>query len=888
MHRKNLQTKVSKIMKIYKLSIAVLFLSGSVFYAQETKQDTVKNEKKIEGVVIKGSTNKKTETAILLDQKKAVIQKQAIGAEEISRKGISNVEQGLTKITGITTVDGRGLFVRGLEERYNYLLINGLGSPSNNPFQKIIALKQFPTDVVGKLNIYKTFNSNLYGDFAGATFDIETLTMDRSFSKVEFSVGVNTISNFRDNFFVSENADGMKGYLGLNSRDRSLPENIDGVRPTNYRFTTEESQRYFKDNWNVDGIKSMPNTSIGFTTAQKIKAGESGNIGILFSLNQSSEYSFREGAKNQFLDNGGQTIVLNNKLQRKSYNFELESSALLGLGYKNRKTQVNLNAIYLQNANNIIEDFFGYKNQQTQNENIGFFRVNQLDVSKFLDLQLTASHKINDRHNVKAGASYVLNNYQQPDRKIMEGSRQDSQGNMLNDDQLLITYGGNNIIRQYLDVNSRFYGSAFGEYTVSLGEKGDRKEYPIQISVGYNGFADLRKTSYRFIFGNPVGSATNFLIDRNKPQARFDQDMNNNRFFFQEGSDSYSSFTSIYQFVNAGYLNFNYKPNDTWDILIGARYENDLSLIRYSRQGGEKRETIDKTRDLFLPSLAIKKALNDRSNLRVAISKTVTRPVLIETMPIEYVNPDNENIVGNANILNSENYNIDLKWEYFPTNKELIAVNLFAKRIDNPIERAFRTSGNSNSVSITYFNAVKADLLGLELEGIINLSRISESLSNFSLGANATFMYTDVERGPEQLDLEMPIGFTEDQLNRRGLQGAAPYTINADLKYDFKKKNSLSRTLSLVYNVSGSKIFAVGSSGTDNFYEKPFNQVDFVYQEQLTKNWNIKFGVQNILNNQYRIELGDDSYYNVNTNDNLQYTNYYRGTTFNFTVGYTF
>ena len=46
-------------MKIYKLSIAVLFLSGSVFYAQETKQDTVKNEKKIEGVVIQGSTNKK-------------------------------------------------------------------------------------------------------------------------------------------------------------------------------------------------------------------------------------------------------------------------------------------------------------------------------------------------------------------------------------------------------------------------------------------------------------------------------------------------------------------------------------------------------------------------------------------------------------------------------------------------------------------------------------------------------------------------------------------------------------------------------------------------------------------------------------------------------------
>ena len=39
-----------------------------------------------------------------------------MGAEEISRKGISNVEQGLTKVTGINSVEGRGLFVRGLEE----------------------------------------------------------------------------------------------------------------------------------------------------------------------------------------------------------------------------------------------------------------------------------------------------------------------------------------------------------------------------------------------------------------------------------------------------------------------------------------------------------------------------------------------------------------------------------------------------------------------------------------------------------------------------------------------------------------------------------------------------------------------------------------------------
>ena len=173
--------------------------SQQVVFSQVTKTDSVKtkDEKVIEGVQLRGNANKKSESAILVEQKKAIIQKQSMGTEEISRKGISNVEQGLTKVTGINTVDGRGIFVRGLEERYNTLLINNLGSPSNNPFQKIIALKQFPTDVVGKLNIYKTFNANLYADFAGATFDIETLTYEKPFSKVEFSIGVNSVSSFR-------------------------------------------------------------------------------------------------------------------------------------------------------------------------------------------------------------------------------------------------------------------------------------------------------------------------------------------------------------------------------------------------------------------------------------------------------------------------------------------------------------------------------------------------------------------------------------------------------------------------------------------------------------------------------------------------------------------
>ena len=113
----------------------------------------------LQDVVIQKQANREKETALLLEQKKAVEIKQSIGAQELSRKGISDVEEGLTKITGITKVGSRGLFVRGLEDRYNNLLINNLAVPSNNPFKKIIPLDLIPTDVVSIIETYKLHES---------------------------------------------------------------------------------------------------------------------------------------------------------------------------------------------------------------------------------------------------------------------------------------------------------------------------------------------------------------------------------------------------------------------------------------------------------------------------------------------------------------------------------------------------------------------------------------------------------------------------------------------------------------------------------------------------------------------------------------------------------
>jgi len=214
----------------------------------------------LKDVVVKNTTSREKETALLLDQKNAVVIKQSIGAQEMSRKGVSDVEDGLTKVTGITKVDGRGLFIRGLEDRYNNLLVNDLQTPSNSPFKKIIPLDLFPTDIVGVLNIYKTFNPNISGDFAGATVNIET-TQPKNITKLNIGFGYTTNNNLKK-FLLSDDANSAKGTFGLLGKDRELPR-VFGSVPGAKELTPSEYQSAYGDkNWDVDETASPLNSSI--------------------------------------------------------------------------------------------------------------------------------------------------------------------------------------------------------------------------------------------------------------------------------------------------------------------------------------------------------------------------------------------------------------------------------------------------------------------------------------------------------------------------------------------------------------------------------------------------------------------------------------------------
>ncbi|RZK03487.1 MAG: TonB-dependent receptor, partial [Flavobacterium sp.] len=298
------------------------------------------------------------------------------------------------------------------------------------------------------------------------------------------------------------------------------------------------------------------------------------------------------------------------------------------------------------------------------------------------------------------------------------------------------------------------------------------------------------------------------------------------------------------------YVDLALKFGESYELNVGARVEQGNKETKFREPGSfdapfevKKVDKVD-----VLPSINMKYKIGESSNLRLSASKTITRPVLMEAYPLEFVNLDGTIENGNEDIVNSDNYNFDLKFEIFPSNKELFAITAFSKYLQNPIERLFENTAGSGGQIITYDNSKKAVMFGAELEFLVQLDRLTENLSDFSLGFNTSLMYTKVN--------------SENSLEtnpERKLQGASPWLINADLKYEFDFSNTWSNSLSLVYNVYGKRIYAVGTRNLDHYYEMPFNKLDFIWSSKLSDNWDLKFAAENLLNPKYEIKMGEDS-----------------------------
>jgi outer membrane receptor protein involved in Fe transport len=534
--------------------------------------------------------------------------------------------------------------------------------------------------------------------------------------------------------------------------------------------------------------------------------------------------------------------------------------------------------LFIKATESQIQDQIGYTRNNVQNPN-EIIRLNQYDESNYFTNQIQSEYKISKsgKHLLKGGLSYTRTKFTQPDRKFINGTK-------INEDDIEVRFGSNNLIRQFLDVENNFHMSGLMEYNYKFGKNEDKQN---KISLGYNGYAEYMKTSYRFIAGLPNNAnLPASIVNLNNIDSFIQTSIANNDISFREETGGEYK-TKIFSRVDGFYGNLIYNLTPKLELNAGLRVENTIRDLKYrtiSDPIGSVYRKIETNEMDFLPSFNLKYAASENKNIRFAASRTITRPVLFESLPITYINADGTSEKGNALLVNSTNNNIDLKFEIFPTKDELFAVTAFGKYIENPIERSFDNFGGGSGQQVSYYNNKSATLFGVEFETLIQLSRLNDNLKGASFGFNTSLMHTEATA---EKDRTSQNGTYFDTFEKRQLQGASNWLVNADIKYEFKFTEKWTNTATFVYGVYGERIYAVGIAGLDHVYEKPFHKLDFIWSQNINKAWDVKLSIDNILNPSYERIMGVKSQIPV-TENSLTVQSYKRGTGFSIGVSYKF
>ncbi len=785
----------------------------------------------LEDVVIKVRTSRERETALLLEQKKAVTIKQSIGAEELSRKGVSDAAAAVSKISGISKQQGGGnVYVRGLGDRYLNTTLNGLPLPSNNIEKKNIDLNLFNSDIIKNIGVSKTYAANFYGDFAAGNVDI--LSKEHSgdfFINVDLGSVVNT-NSVGETFVKSEGT----GFFGFYNRYQNNP----------YAVILSHGV----DAQNTDGSVGVSGSISG---GKSWNIGEESRISFLATASFSNAYEYREGTAVDFT-----TVAKKRFPNIEEYEYSRNTTALASIGYKiNSDHKIKFNSLFINDATDEV-GYYGTKGLGSNRDAIvdtdrGFYQSNvQFDQDMIYVNQLTGNNRFSEKLKLDWGIGYNRVLSRQPDRKRISVERYDLE--LDNDPNTNGTFFNNIAFdnqRYFQDITDDEINARINlnyekseDLTFNFGYNGRRKERDFEnIRYGYDFIqpntevGDVRNLNGLFTQEN-IGTVFNTVVFRGLDPINGLGNTN----LPGAPENTYNGLLN----VHATYADAVYKYGEKWTFVPGFRVELFDQEIDYNVINLPATDPGSRAADelFLLPSLNIKYALQENQNLRFSVSRTVSNPEFKEVAPFVYEDVT-KRVGGNPDLLNDPAFssiiNLDLKYEWFLSKGELLSFGTFAKQINDPINLV--VANDATGTQRFFRTGDKAEVLGLELEVRKALIRDEDENNILSTGFNTTYTYT-------RQDLKSTQGTFSTTFDRDNdeLQGASPWLINADINYsptfgDYKP------IANLVFSYFSDRIDALGSGQLGNIIEKGVPTLDFIWKNKIGKHLEINTSIKNIL-----------------------------------------
>jgi TonB-dependent receptor len=813
--------------------------------------------KKLTDVVVSASrsTNKgATDNALIAFQKNTNTVASVISAESIKRSPDRNTAEILKRTPGASIQEGKYIIVRGLADRYNQAMLNGILLTSTEADRKTFSFDLFPSQIIDNIIINKAFVPELPGEWAGGLIQVNTKDVPtKNFFNIQIGTSANTQVTGKD--FLKD-VGGKTDWLGIDDGTRSLPAGY--TTKSNFDTSSLASKtalgKSMPNNWAPIMTTAKPNLSL------QMNGGFAGTlwgkkIGGIIGINYANAYRIQDNTNNQ---NGITDEKFNpiTALNDAKYIQDINMGAIAGLSmFLNPLNKISYKAIVNVKTSNAYNARTGqdYTRQDSLRGNEFIFGQNV-----FFTNQLNGEHSISQKLKFNwFGAFNILDAYTPDQRRIMYTKSVDgTDGYVLNISNTLSQQSGSRIFQTLSD----YIYTGGGDLTWKVKQQTIKAGYMIQVK-------DRLYDAQLFAIYMPVDNAA--LRAQNASTAFSPENFGN-------GSDNKFGFNAIQNrnfrylantILNAGYLQFDNKLTEGIRVVWGLRVE-DFDQLVGSVKKWDPRHTYSKVTD-YLPGVNATFKLTQKSNLRATASQTVIRPELRELSALNIYDFElNASVSGNPALKRTKITNTDLRYELYPSSGEMFTVGVFYKNFENPIESIFQEGAGGSSL-FSFQNVAKATAFGFEIEGRKKLSK------RFTLQANGSYINSKID------DAALNVN--------RSLQGQSPYLINTGILYDVVEKGF---NTTLLFNQVGKRIYLVGDiqagAGSPDVYENPRALIDFQISKKFADNKaEIKFTISDLMNQRqifYQNNNGNTDY--DSSTDAIRLSRKF-GTTFGITLNYS-
>lgn len=824
-----------------------------------------------------------------------------LGEDTISRLGDSTVAAALRRVPGLTLVQDKFVYIRGLGERYSQSTLNLAQIPSPDLTRNVIPLNVFPTSIVESLRVQKAWSADLPANFGGGAVDIRTKGIPDGF---EFNFEVGLGQNSENPSKVNSYNGGGDDSLGTDDGTRALSPFIKGTvaqyqgnpsvnsilnflerqdpGATLYDAQLENRQLALALNRDI-GLKresTNPDYSFRASVGNRFELGDDWEAGFSVGGSYDTEWRYTRTNTASF----GRPAEENGVRELATESVNIAGSLNLGLSFT-ADHEIATTSLFLRNTDDETEifDFFNENRPKSGGRGFRDYRL-QFEEREMLVHQVQGTHYIGadtrDRFSIVDSLLGWL-----PEETHFDWfySTSDAETGIPNQVKVASETFTDRDTGAVLSENVRLLSSAADYRFTDLDDQVDNYGYSLlvpietsssywELSGGYNhaekartyqqsqfslGYLDVDDPSVLEGSLDEVFSDANIMASVPDPGSPIPgaETFVNNAVFDRQGANTNSYLAGTMTDAVWGKVDWTFR--DTWRIAAGVRWEDyrqvavDWNPWGFSEDNPQVTTDPDVleqgafAEDQIYPSVGITYMGDlwaDTFQLRLNYSETAIRPDLREITDSGYIDPITDELVrGNPGVVPSDVENLDLRAEWFFGNGDTFTITLFKKEITNPIE-FFEIPASDTTIAREIINAESAEVEGVEFEVLKELSFLGGFFDTLFVQGNLTLQDSELVAGPDANVPTNPV---------RELTGASDYVLNMMVGYD---SPNAKHTASLIYNVFGERLYVAGRNGSPDGFEQPFESLDFTYFWYPTDRITVKLKGQNLLGDSVRIE----------------------------------